>query len=624
MALLVGRRSIWLKLVLILLIAMFAVRYDAPRAWNRLTDRSGLRWANVTDRPFRLGLDLKGGTHLVYEADTSKIPDRDQRTSVEGVRDVIERRVNALGVAEPVVQLTRVEGTWRLIVELAGVFETQKAIDAIGATPVLEFKELNTEERKLTPEQEQELTRINDAAKRKAEQEILPQALAKDGDFSVLARVHSEDPGSKEQGGDLGWFKRGVMVKEFEAAVFDQLKDGETTRKLVETQFGWHIIRKTGEREGKSEEGRVKREDVGVSGVTAVTESGAPVSIDVKGVEGVGGVEEVKDGEGVKEVRASHILIRKKTAVDILGPQEPWKYTGLSGKQLKRAQLQFDPTTNEAEVGLEFNDEGSKLFAEITRRMVGQPIGIFLDGRSPIDTDGDGVVTERDPPYAPVVQTEITNGEARITGNLTVETAKQLARRLQAGALPVPIHLLAQTTVGATLGEASIAASLRAALYGFLLVALFMVLYYRLPGLIAVLSLGAYMAFVLAVMKLVSATFTLAGIAGFVMSVGMAVDANVLIFERLREELRVGRSLLDAIGEAFSRAWSAIRDSNVTTLITCFILASFSSSVVKGFAVTLAIGVLMSMFTALTVTRVLLQLVAGWVQRTSWYGVRKV
>jgi len=624
MALLVGRRSIWLKLVLILLIAMFAVRYDAPRAWNRLTDRSGLRWANVTDRPFRLGLDLKGGTHLVYEADTSKIPDRDQRTSVEGVRDVIERRVNALGVAEPVVQLTRVEGTWRLIVELAGVFETQKAIDAIGATPVLEFKELNTEERKLTPEQEQELTRINDAAKRKAEQEILPQALAKDGDFSVLARVHSEDPGSKEQGGDLGWFKRGVMVKEFEAAVFDQLKDGETTRKLVETQFGWHIIRKTGEREGKSEEGRVKREDVGVSGVTAVTESGAPVSIDVKGVEGVGGVEEVKDGEGVKEVRASHILIRKKTAVDILGPQEPWKYTGLSGKQLKRAQLQFDPTTNEAEVGLEFNDEGSKLFAEITKRMVGQPIGIFLDGRSPIDTDGDGVVTERDPPYAPVVQTEITNGEARITGNLTVETAKQLARRLQAGALPVPIHLLAQTTVGATLGEASIAASLRAALYGFLLVALFMVLYYRLPGLIAVLSLGAYMAFVLAVMKLVSATFTLAGIAGFVMSVGMAVDANVLIFERLREELRVGRSLLDAIGEAFSRAWSAIRDSNVTTLITCFILASFSSSVVKGFAVTLAIGVLMSMFTALTVTRVLLQLVAGWVQRTSWYGVRKV
>ncbi|MDP3771744.1 MAG: protein translocase subunit SecD, partial [bacterium] len=237
-----------------------------------------------------------------------------------------------------------------------------------------------------------------------------------------------------------------------------------------------------------------------------------------------------------------------------------------------------------------------------------------------IDTDGDGIVTEYDPPYAPVVQTEITNGEARITGSLTVDTAKQLARRLQAGALPVPIHLLAQTTVGPTLGQESIAASTRAALYGFALVALFMVLYYRLPGLIATLSLGAYVAFVLAVMKLLGATFTLAGIAGFVMSMGMAVDANVLIFERLREELRSGRSTLDAMTEAFRRAWDAIRDSNVTTLITCVILAMFSSSVVKGFAVTLAIGVLMSMFTALTVTRTLLELVGPWVKRLWFLG----
>lgn len=362
---------------------------------------------------------------------------------------------------------------------------------------------------------------------------------------------------------------------------------------------------------------------VSVGGVTAVTEDGQPVKIEVKSPPPQLPLPAGEGEKREKEVRASHILIRKKTAVDILGPQEPWTYTGLGGKQLKRASLQFDPTTNEAEVGLEFNAEGAKLMEEVTTRSLNKPIAIFIDGRPPLDTDGDGVITEQDPPYAPVVQAVITNGEARVTGSLTVETAKQLARRLQAGALPVPINLLAQTTVGPTLGAASIVASLRAALYGFALVALFMILYYRLPGFIAMLALGAYAAFVLAVMKLVGATFTLAGIAGFVMSIGMAVDANVLIFERLKEELRVGRSLLDAIGEAFSRAWAAIRDSNVTTLITCVILASFSSSVVKGFAVTLAIGVLMSMFTALTVTRTLLELVSGWFTRTPWYGVRQ-
>ncbi|MDO8598598.1 MAG: protein translocase subunit SecD [bacterium] len=575
-----GRRGTWVKAILLLILTIATVRYDAPAWWNRVVARGPLAFVRAGDRPFRLGLDLKGGTHLVYEADTSKIPDREQRTSMEGVRDVIERRVNALGVAEPIVQLTRVERKWRLIVELAGVYDTKQAIDAIGATPVLEFKEQNTVIPTLNAEQEKELKRMNDEAKRKAEKEILPQALAKDGDFTVLARVHSDDPGSKEQGGDLGWFKRGAMVKEFEAAVFDQLNVGETTRKLVETQFGWHIIRKLEERD--------------VAGSTPPE----------------------------KEVHAAHILIRKKTATDILGVQDPWTYTGLGGKQLKRASLQFDPTTNEAEVGLTFDDEGAKLFEEITKRNLQKPIGIFLDGRPPIDTDDDGVVTEFDPPYAPVVQAVITDGNAVITGSLNIETAKQLARRLQAGALPVPISLLAETTVGATLGEESVAMSLRVAQYVYLLVAAFMILYYRLPGFVAVFALAAYMAYVLGVMKFAGATLTLSGIAGFIMSIGMAVDANVLVFERLREELRNGRSTIDALQTAFSRSWLAIRDSHATTLITCIILASFSSSVVKGFAVTLAIGTIVNLFTALTFTRVFLVLVGGWARGTAWYGVR--
>jgi len=603
MAVFAGRRSTWVRVVLLTALTIVAAAYVAPSRWNRDIARGPFVFARMSERPFRLGLDLKGGSHLVYEADTSKVPDREQRTAMEGVRDVIERRVNALGIAEPVVQQTRVEGKWRLIVELAGVYDTQEAIAAIGATPVLEFKERNEATPTLTPEQELKLRNYNIERELELQREIIPRARESDDSaFAAFARERSEDPGSKEQGGDLGWFARGAMVKEFEDAVF-RLKVGETTRKPVETQFGWHVIRKTGERDAPA---------ATTPTVSAVTENGKPVDVQV--------TTPIPQSEISKEVRASHILIRRKTATDFLGPQDAWTYTGLGGKQLTRASLQFDPTTNEAEVGLEFNDEGAKLFEEVTKRALQKPIGIFLDGRPPIDTDGDGVVTEHDPPYAPVVQSVITDGSARITGNLTIETAKQLARRLQAGALPVPVSLLAETTVGATLGEESVATSFRVAQIVFLLIAAFMILYYRLPGVVATLALAAYILFVLAVMKMTGATLTLAGIAGFIMSIGMAVDANVLVFERFREELRSGRSVLDALQVSFGRAWLAIRDSQATTLITCLVLASFSSSVVKGFAVTLAIGTIVNLFTALTFTRAFLVLVGGWAQRLAWYA----
>ncbi|MBI4433827.1 protein translocase subunit SecD [Candidatus Uhrbacteria bacterium] len=597
MAVLSTRQRTWVIAGLLAVLLLGAAIFDAPQWWNRIA-RGPLAWAAIAERPFRLGLDLKGGTHLVYQADTSAIPDQDQRAAVEGVRDVIERRINALGVAEPVIQLTRVEGQWRLIVELAGVYDTEEAIAAIGTTPVLEFKEQNTDVRALTAEQRRELDRRNREAKKRAE-EVLVRARKSNADFAALAREFSEDPGSKEQGGDLGWFRSGVMVKEFNDAVFGAKQTGVIPR-LIESPFGWHVIRKEEERAA------------GAVSINAVTESGKPVNATVSTPEGT---------PPEREVRASHILIRKQTESDLLGPQDPWKYTGLGGKQLQRAFLQFDHTSNQAEIGLRFNAEGEKLFAAVTERNVGKPIAIFLDGKSPVDTDGDGVITDADL-YAPVVQGVISGGEARITGDLTVDRAKTIARRLQAGALPVPVQLLAQTTIGATLGEAAIAASLRAALVGYLLVALFMLLRYRLPGLVADLALVGYVVLVLAVMKLLGATLTLSGIAGFVMSIGVAVDANVLIFERFREELRNGRSLLDAIDHGFRRAWTSIRDSNMAALITCIILVTFSSSVVKGFAVTLGIGVLVSMFTAITVSRTLLLVVAGWAHGAGWYGVR--
>lgn len=581
----------WWKLLVIALVVAGAGWYVAPSH----------------PKPFRLGLDLKGGTHLVYEADTSKLAGTDTGSAMEGIRDVIERRVNALGVAEPVVQLTEVGGQWRLIIELAGVYDTAAAIDAIGKTPVLEFRELRSES-SATPEQQRELDRLNADAKRKAQEEILPQALAKDGDFATLARVNSEDPGSKEKDGDLGWFRRGTMVPEFEKAVFDQLKEGQVTKKLVETEFGWHIIRKTGEREAVEGVEGVKGVE-GIKDIQAVTESGKSATVEVKTATPSDLRPPISDPRSL-EVRASHILIRKKTLRDFLGPEADWVRTELGGAHLKAAYLSFDQTSAAPMVSLEFNDEGAKLLEEISERNIGKPLGIFIDGMSPIDENDDGVIDAQDV-YAPTIQDKLTGGSAVITGNMTVPRAKQIASNLQAGALPVPITVLSQTTVGPTLGAESVAASGRAALIGFALVAAFMLLYYRLPGLAAVLSLGAYAVLTLALLKALGTTLTLAGIAGFVMSLGMAVDANVLVFERMREELRRGRSLLDAIGEGFVRAWAAIRDSNATTLLTCLILASFSSSVVKGFAITLGVGVVVSMVSALVITRTVLLVLAG-------------
>jgi protein-export membrane protein SecD len=600
----------WWTLGAIVLLTTWAFAYSAPTKWNELIARPGLSWLQLEETPFRLGLDLKGGTHLIYEADTSEVPQDTRGSIMEGVRDVIERRVNALGVAEPIVQLTESEGSWRLIVELAGVYDTDRAIATIGETPVLEFRIPRGTPPESTPEQQEQLDQLNKDERARAEG-VLDRVAAGE-DFAGLATQFSEDPGSAVQGGDLGWFTRGRMVPEFETAVFDALEQDEYTRALVETQFGWHIIKKTGMREVAAGAG------VDATSITAIGEDGEPVAIDFS-TEGARVDEEEAPRE---EVRASHILVRKTTTQDLLGIDARWEATDLGGRQLERAYVQFDQTTNQPEVGLEFDDEGAELLEKISETNIGGPLGIFIDGKSPMDTDGDGRITDFDL-YAPTIQSKLTGGSARITGNLTVVTAKQLANRLQAGALPIPIEIISQTTVGPTLGKASVDASVRAVMIGTLLVALFMLLYYRLPGLASVIALGVYGLLVMAVLKYIGATLTLAGIAGFVMSLGMAVDANVLILERLREEIRAGRSLLDAVTVSMKRAWTSIRDANMTTLITSFILASLSSSVVKGFAITLAVGILVSLFTAMVVTRVLLTIFGRYVTAEGWYGVRR-
>jgi len=266
--------------------------------------------------------------------------------------------------------------------------------------------------------------------------------------------------------------------------------------------------------------------------------------------------------------------------------------TELSGRYLKRASMSFSGEgVSGPGVSLEFNEEGAKLFAKITSENVGKSVAIYLDGQLL---------------SAPNVREAIKDGRAEITGQFTVEEAKTLVRDLNLGALPVPIKLASTQTIGATLGQEALDKGVKAGAVALAVIALFMILWYRLPGLIAVLSLSIYVAIMLALFKLIPVTLTAAGMAGLILSIGIAVDANVLIFERLKDELRRGKSIHDALLEGFSRAWLSIRDSNLSSIISAAVLFWFGTSLIKGFALTLMIGILVSMFSAITVTRTLL------------------
>jgi preprotein translocase subunit SecD len=274
--------------------------------------------------------------------------------------------------------------------------------------------------------------------------------------------------------------------------------------------------------------------------------------------------------------------------------------TGITGAQLKRSSVQFDQQTGEPVIALEFDPEGTQLFANVTTQHVGERLAIFID---------DFPVT------APVIQTPITTGQAYISGDFTLEAAKQLAIQLNAGALPVPIQIVEQRTIGASLGLSSVQASMKAGVIGIGLVMLFMILYYRLQGFLASLALLIYAILTVALYKIIGVTLTLPGIAGLLLSIGMAVDANILIFERMKEELRLGKSFERAMELGFGRAWDSIKDANLATIATALVLINpldftflNTSGLVRGFGLTLLIGVLISLFTGVVVTRTFLRL----------------
>lgn len=274
--------------------------------------------------------------------------------------------------------------------------------------------------------------------------------------------------------------------------------------------------------------------------------------------------------------------------------------TELSGRYVKGAQISRDPTTYAIEIDLTLNDEGAVIFQNITKRNVGKSLCMFLDNQliipdSPLDS-------------CPRVQGEISGGRAKITGQFTIERAKEIVKRFNAGALPAPITLINQQTINADFGKDALTKAIFAGAIGALAIIVFMLIYYRGLGVYASVALLMYIALTLAVFKVIPITLTLAGIAGFILSMGMAVDANILVFERTKEELKKGLSRGAAIEEGFKRAWTSIRDSNVSTLITSAILYYFTSSFVKGFALTLFIGVVVSMFSAITITRTMLRI----------------
>jgi preprotein translocase subunit SecD len=449
------RRNAPLFFIIILFLTLFCLTINLSQPFTlkfaNINQKVGINLQPVLkvlnihrDFAFKRGLDLQGGTSVTLRADMKGVAESERDNALESAKTVIERRVNLFGVSEPLVQTSKANKDYRILVEIPGVTDVNQAVQLVGRTAKLTFWEANP-------------------------------APAKD---------------------DL------------------QASDSAKT----------------------------------------ATSSGLPLGI-----------------------------------TQILGPN-PHK-TNLTGSDLKQAAVTFNSSSGKPQVDLSFTGAGAKKFGDITSHNVGKIVAIALDQE----------VVE-----APRVNEPIYGGQAQITGDFTTQQAKSLQIQLNAGALPVSLSVLEQHAVGATLGQTSLEKSLIAGFFGFAVIVIFMIILYGWLGFIASMALIIYTLLVLTLFRLIPVTLTLAGIAGFILSIGIAVDANILIFERMKEELRKGRSHDLAIELGFSRAWPAIRDSNVSSLITSIVLFYFGTGIVRGFAFTLALGVLVSMFSAIFVTRTFL------------------
>ncbi len=520
-----------------------------------------------------LGLDLQGGLHLEYEMDLSQVPDDKKKDAIDAVQAVVERRVNAYGVGEPVVQHAKRGEQNFLIVEFPGAEDVEDVKNVIDKTPFLQFREEKNEEELKTDEEI--FVSVNEQV-RTAAQETLDK-INNGENFDDIYNEQSQGFGITDE--DLTFTEKGLLPAEIENVVFaDEMADNSVHRDLIETDQGFFIVKKL-ETQGEGDEKKVKIK---------------PLSFGKQSPE--------------------------------MYDEFKYKATDLDGKHLERADVSFSGGgvgIGSPSVSLQFDDEGTKLFAEITKRNLNKTVAIFLK----YGDDPEELVS------APVVNDEITTGQAVISGNFTIEEAKELTKRLNEGALPIPIKLVSQQSIGASLGLESLAMGLKAGMIGLIFTMIYMILYYRVFGIVASVALIIYASTIVSIFKIsgtmpqgMAITLTLAGIAGLILSIGMAVDANVLIFERIKEELKKGKSLKSAVNEGFERAWSSIRDGNYSTIITSFILMTVGAGFVKGFALILIIGVLISMFTAIVLVRIIAQFISrDWLENNTWliFGFRK-
>jgi protein-export membrane protein SecD len=553
-----------------------------------------------------LGLDLQGGSHLVYQAEPtsdegraeSQAPDADDMLSLQRI---IERRVNSSGLGEPIIQIL---GDDRLLIQLPGVREPARAKSIIGETAQLEFKHRQLGiPRNLATE-----GIITDADIVSVTAEPIPDELLPDTETTATPEAGADTSAT------VGEEAIPVIIMELTpqgAAKFDEVL-ANLGQKFQVAAPSSNIVTFQGELRS----GVLPGLNVTINGNETINGVFAPPWISK--LEGTNRYvfpypqpqpEPAQPGETPVEVEPDNVAaaqIRIGDDATVIFIEQPGRVDedfGLGGDNLSRAYASLHAQSDQPIINLEFDSLGTRLFGEKTTEIAGSltdSIAIFLDDQELI---------------APVVRTPITTGTAIIEGGFTLERAQDISLLLEGGRLPFPITLIQERSVDAILGSDSLAKSVLAGIVGLALVFLFMTLYYRVPGLVASIALLIYTAFVLAIFKLLPVTLTLSGVAATILSVGMAVDANVLIFERMKDELRNGRTLIGAINIGFNRAWPAIRDSNVSTLITCAILYYFSNqlgtTIVQGFAATLAIGVMISMFSAIMVSRTILRAIAS-------------
>ncbi|MBN1258868.1 protein translocase subunit SecD [Candidatus Peregrinibacteria bacterium] len=653
---------------------------------SKYPDMWGFNW--IKSQKVTLGLDLQGGTQLDYRIDLRSANQRneDNDTSndvriqdvIQGVLSTIERRVNNLGVSEPQIYTSTVAGEEHIIVELAGIKDIEEAKKVVGKTIQLEFKEQKTE---MDPDEK--------GAIQKEAEGVLAEALKPGTDFRSLGTgkvtadkkidfradqksfvsslpAHLKDVLPKMKAGQV-WDKLLEGSGEYIVDSEGQLSEKQSLRilqlvslEMAEKELGdadqkikaSHIlISYKGAERAKDTVARVQEEAKTFAEKLLADLKADPgkfedlaktYSDDSSGADG-GDLGEFGKGQMVEPFENAAFALKTGEISDVVEspfgyhiikaarglPEEttveeeqftyneivldttpdPWKPTGLDGSHFKYASVTYTQL-GAPQVSIQFDSAGGDLFESITERLVGKPLAIFVGGE---------LIS------APRVQEKISGGSAVITGNYNMQTALKLANDLNTGAIDAPIILSGQNTISATLGENALRVSLFAGIVGLIVLALFMVLYYRALGFFAVLALMIYSVIILFILETMPIVMTLAGVAGIILSIGMAVDANILIFERTKEELREGKNFMAALTAGFERAWLSIRDSNASSLITCAILYFFGNSIVRGFALTLSIGILVSMFTAITITRTFLHGITGtWLSRNMFLlGAKK-